>query len=697
MAGDQAQYTGDTMLMVMRPMGREAAPPYQPQELESGRENGNISEGDDDDAEDDSEDEQDEVKRDQSSQLHPDDSMHKYWYETTVRLRYIFFVFFSLALVLASALGATTECFFALLATPTSQGLTTGVVIGCVLVPVLLLTSAIYVDECIDMGLDAADRPSFGLFRATVTASFRSCCPWLQTDHVEWVLLVSMESVPILGAILTLVFADLKVYWYKDLFRGYALGGMVFAMLLCTLYVLCHIHVGHTPERDELMAVLYHNMGPLKKFKRVTKGVEKPLVDSQPHWGRACIYFGIGSVLEIFVVTLFIIFHSFFTVFIGQLLATIFWALAVRQYAPRLLGKAFWITFVFFILLTIGLLLGTLANTQTGKKSEEDKMLPIALGPWAPDYGIGAPGNLPLDFVRTEDSPRPGYPICSSIWRHPKEPATSGMDIMDMALMAYASSFGDAEDVREGLGLMLNGTRLGGWDLLEVEDPRTVGRWVVVSFPQLKLRVVSVRGTSNMKDAYADLKLYSGVAVLQMMSAFTPVLSLLPTGVLRKLMAGRVASLIFGQGYVLDDLQNAVARHKAEAERQGHKLLMTGHSLGGAFVGAVAANEELDGIGFSPPGLFYQVDKFSLSMKSLQGSFAIVQPANDVVPRVDKQRGMIQWIECNENAATCHRLTHTACELWAECGDHEKRDWRDTCSKWYNKGNINQQPSADKL
>ena len=32
--------------------------------------------------------------------------------------------------------------------------------------PISLLLTAIYVDESIDMGLDAADKPSFGLFRA---------------------------------------------------------------------------------------------------------------------------------------------------------------------------------------------------------------------------------------------------------------------------------------------------------------------------------------------------------------------------------------------------------------------------------------------------------------------------------------------------------------------------------------------------
>jgi len=671
---------------------------YHAEDLESqGGENGTSD--DVEDSEDDSESTPKVTRDGSTSQLHPDDSMHKYWYETTVRLRCIFFVFFSLAIVLAVALGSTTECFFALLATPPSQGLSAGVVFACVFVPAFLLVSAIYVDECIDMGLDAADRPSFGLFRATVTVGLKAISDRVQTDHIERTLVVALESLPIIFAIVTVVFADIKAYWYKDFARGYCLGGLVFAMLVCITYILCHIYVGHNPERDEMMAITYHNMGPLGRFKRVNKRPEKPLVDARPHWGRSVLYFLIGLFLEVLVVVLFIILHDFFTVFIGQLLATIFWALSVRQYAPRLLGKAFWSTFVFFILLTVGLLMGTLASASVGRRA--GKLLePLVLGPMAPGYGAtgGSFNDLPQNFTVSAGSPHLGYPICSTVWRYPGTPTDPpqehGLDILDLSVLAYASSFFDEADVRRGLGEMLNGTHLGDWELLEVESPRTVGRWVVVSFPALKLRVISVRGTSNVQDAYADLKVYSGVAVLQMTSVFTPVLALMPTGVTQTMMSGRLSRAIFRHHDLTLALNNAVKRHEAESSAAGQKLLLTGHSLGGALVGAASAAHGVDGIGFSPPGLYYQVQKFDLTLADLQSTFAIVQPANDVVPRVDKQRGMIQWIQCLESAAQCHRLTHTACELWARCGDSSKRDWRKTCSRWYSggpDGDINQE------
>ena len=33
------------------------------------------------------------------------------------------------------------------------------------------------------------------------------------------------------------------------------------SLRVCITYILCHIYVGHNPERDEMMAITYHNMG----------------------------------------------------------------------------------------------------------------------------------------------------------------------------------------------------------------------------------------------------------------------------------------------------------------------------------------------------------------------------------------------------------------------------------------------------
>merc|ERR1712217_152346 len=105
---------------------------------------------------------------------------------------------------------------------------------------------------------------------------------------------------------------------------------------------------------------------------------------------------------------------------------------------------------------------------------------------------------------------------------------------------------------------------------------------------------------------------------------------------------------------------------------------------------------KVSGVGFSAPGLYYQTRQFDIAEVSLQDSFTNIQPNNDVVPRVDTQRGMIQWLYCDLDPISCHKLTHTACELWAQCGDQRDRDWRKTCKRWYTKRLLNLAPDGSR-
>lgn len=60
--------------------------------------------------------------------------------------------------------------------------------------PVFLLITSVYVDECVDVGLDAADRPCFGLWRATISTAAKSISPRIYTDHVEKFLIFLIEG-----------------------------------------------------------------------------------------------------------------------------------------------------------------------------------------------------------------------------------------------------------------------------------------------------------------------------------------------------------------------------------------------------------------------------------------------------------------------------------------------------------------------
>ncbi|CAE7029026.1 unnamed protein product [Symbiodinium sp. CCMP2456] len=613
--------------------------------------------------------------------MHPDDSHSA--------VRRMFYIFFSLAVVMALALGFTAETFFFIMAAPRDGGLSVGIVGGILLTPISLLLTAIYVDECIDMGLDAADKPSFGLFRAAVTASLRGIGQ-VHTDRVERLLVLTLELVPITVAIVEFATSTHKVYWYKDVGRGYCLGGLIWALCICFSYIICHIHVGHVPWRDALMSELYHNMGPIGRFKRA-HGTDSHsmLFDKPNHWGRACCYACLGLCIEIGVVLLFLFFHRLYAICIGELFALLLWAMALRSYAPRLLGKAFWFTLIFFIALTSSLLVGTVQSAVPNPSRLE----PLVWGPVSAGFNHTLDTGLPLSFETSDLSPSPRYPICRTSWGADKQ----GLNILDLSILAFASSFGFEDDVREGLGEMLNGT-FPDWELLEVEHWSTTGRWIVVAIPSRNVRIISVRGTSSLRDAYANLQIYSSIVVLQFMGILTPVLSLMPQGVIQRVASGGISKSLRKSFRVDAGLSAAAHRHKEEARKAGQVLIMTGHSLGGALVGAVSTEVNVQGVGFSPPGLLFQKYQWDLDVSRLTRAFTVIQPTNDVVPQVDQQRGLIEWLPCKENALTCHRLTHTACLLWAQCGDSRARDWRATCSKWFGIEDLNMpQPSEDSL
>ena len=372
-------------------------------------------------------------------------------------------------------------------------------------------------------------------------------------------------------------------------------------------------------------------------------------------------------------------FNKLYAICAGELLATVLWAFALRSYAPRLLGKAFWCTLVFFVVLAASLLMGTL---QAAEPNPAD-LDPLVLGPAAAGFNQSLDSGLPLHFESSRLSPSPGYPICRTSWG-----GKEALNILDLSIFAFASSFGDEADVREGLGKMLDGV-FPDWQLLEVESFKTTGRWIVVALPSRGVRIISVRGTSSLRDAYANLQIYSSIVVLQLMGFLTPVLSLMPKGVIQRVASGSITKSFRRSFRVESRLSEAAWKHKEEARKAGQVLLMTGHSLGGALVGAVSTQVGVEGIGFSPPGLFFQKYQWDLDLFQLTKAFTVIQPTNDIVPQVDVQRGLIEWVPCTESTLTCHRLTHTACLLWAQCGDVRARDWRPTCSKWFGPEDLN--------
>lgn len=618
---------------------------------------------------------------------HPDEVVQKHWYETTVRLRATCFVFFSLALGLALSLGTVTQLFFAVLGSHL-HGVSVGLCIGSILVPPMLLVTAVMVDEMLDLGLDAMDLPTLGLFRATLTASLRQWMPSVNVVVSEKILLLLFELFPVVIAVCVFFFDSGHSRWYYRILKGYLLGGLMVAPTLTFMYVLVHIHVDSCSFRAARRAVYFAHMGHLGEFKQVNYDVGEVFANNnewQPRMQRM-VKFALAAVVTMFLVlVIFSFWQKVIFMFLGQLIVTVLLALSLRAFSPQLLGKAFWCTFSFFILLTLALIFGTISTSY-----HEEEFTPTALGPHAFGFGerVESAHDLPISFQPPLEAAS-GYPICNTYWGNRNMSAESQLGVLDMAMLAKASYASDKQR-SFAVGSMFNGTVFDDWQLIESAPDTVAGSWLVVDFPKHKTRALAIRGTFTRTEMYADLQIYSGVAVLQLFSIFSPVLKLVPSDIIQYLLAPRISWLLFGKSNIVAEIFRTVDRHHKESLEKGFALVLTGHSLGGALVGAASAEFGVPGLGFSAPGLFYQVGRLNVNIRELQKAFTVVQPSSDVVPRVDVQRGTVAWIHCDEpNPITCHKLTKTSCELWAACGDPRGRDYRKVCGTWYSSSQLN--------
>eukprot|EP00928_Gymnodinium_smaydae_P082774 TRINITY_DN6606_c0_g2_i3.p1 TRINITY_DN6606_c0_g2~~TRINITY_DN6606_c0_g2_i3.p1 ORF type:complete len:611 (-),score=62.96 TRINITY_DN6606_c0_g2_i3:84-1916(-) len=267
------------------------------------------------------------------------------------------------------------------------------------------------------------------------------------------------------------------------------------------------------------------------------------------------------------------------------------------------------------------------------------------------------------------------YPACLMRWGSPNtERKEAQLDIIDLAVFAEAM-YQRGEDVMASVKNGTTGTDIDDVVLEELAPVETVGRWGVFKLPESKVRVVAVRGTNIGRDILEDVDLFATIALLQLSGFLFPVLSALPRELVRDLIEDAAAPRAFNPW---EELVNATKTWKHKSEADGYSLVVTGHSLGGAYTAIAAAAANVSGVAFSPPGIGYTFPRFGLQDEaSITRSLTAVQPTGDLVPVVDKQVGFTQHISCRvKKTLGCHGIGTTLCELYSVCGDPRGRDSR---------------------
>ncbi|KAJ1566743.1 hypothetical protein HK405_008586 [Cladochytrium tenue] len=180
--------------------------------------------------------------------------------------------------------------------------------------------------------------------------------------------------------------------------------------------------------------------------------------------------------------------------------------------------------------------------------------------------------------------------------------------------------------------------------------------------------VVAVRGTSDLNDALQDLYLWSTSALLQTSTYMGTLVNTWPAE-----SVDRLASFIMAFGPLDSTLVywaevEAHVRHLLEQQPHGRRVLMTGHSLGGAIAAIVGAHASVPAASFSAPGLGYSTRRYALELEALQRFALNVVPWHDVVPTFDLQVGLVQAIPCAEaEFLSCHSLDLSIDTLFEQC------------------------------
>ncbi|KAI9920695.1 hypothetical protein PsorP6_002581 [Peronosclerospora sorghi] len=257
------------------------------------------------------------------------------------------------------------------------------------------------------------------------------------------------------------------------------------------------------------------------------------------------------------------------------------------------------------------------------------------------------------------------YPVCKL--------DIKSLSIVDFALIADAIYGWNTAVQVKSFTERFNGTELGDWIYVtrnnEAADHQV---WAELYFPTINMTVIAVRGTATATDALEDLHYWFGVSIMQAANIFIPFLKQLPSQFVVKML-----SMHFFQAIMPPPVYSQLLNHvNVVRKRVGDRLVLTGHSLGGAMAAMVGAKTHTPAVSFSGPGLLYTRGRFNVDDESIRDYVLTIKPRRDIVPQVDELGGMVQEIECRrDNPLACHSTITHMCELYAACGDKRERDW----------------------
>ncbi|KAI8903510.1 hypothetical protein EDD86DRAFT_195777 [Gorgonomyces haynaldii] len=237
------------------------------------------------------------------------------------------------------------------------------------------------------------------------------------------------------------------------------------------------------------------------------------------------------------------------------------------------------------------------------------------------------------------------------------------LSVYDMAILARSSYAPDPKLAREYYNWTqyptLNSFTAGEGD----DNPSRLTSFQ--EFNSGNLVVISVRGTKSVDDAFQDLYLYAASISLTASSHLGTLTSLWPTETVAYMV--HLMGSIGRGGKTLSYYESVEERAKLRL-KQNKQVILVGHSLGGAIVGIVGSRLNIPAVGFSAPGLGYQTIAYGFTEEQLQSNYVNIIPVRDLVPQVDLQMGLLQYVPCYAGQPLdCHKIARLITTLQSMC------------------------------
>jgi len=718
--------------------------------------------------------------------------------------RLSFALLMSLLLTVAVYLGAQMQIFFTVFGAmyrPESVPDFGNQLFFCLL-PILMVSFAVVVDQLVDLIFDASSSPGFGQTRAKLLAVLSA---WFSDDTkpkmwacklVDAFGFFGAELLPDVGAIYNffVIWSGDQGLWHifylghqgyqVAIFSGYVCGHLYFCLGITVLFTLLDVAEAvkeyslpadegitwpmdtiqnaleehnvrpyftwirhdifdkafYRGEEMNTLGILEHrksgraehapHIGPFGSISRYYAADEDHTHESNNHWAcicymlvpvlpwlpwlTVCYLIGIGAHNEAPLIVLsdwlvswglsdwlvswglfdsqMVIKCFFWLAAVSLWLAVCPMAFRLSKEIPNLVGAPFFGALFVTLLLTSELLINGQNFHPNG--NDQGAMRPLMTTAGEQE---ALQGGLPRWWHN------PGvaqsYPVCRMRWGARGSQVSS----LELGALAWTSYAVDCNNGSSSVSGLLNQSFWPAPELLQCNDYSDIPRWIAVRFrgkPEDNGEdtiVVAVKGTSTKADGYLDTDLFTTIEVLQMFSFMAPILKVVPEELIAWLL-GKVKVATVGRGGAYEQsIWNSLVSNLTHLQSNNprSKLVLTGHSLGGAIAEVVAARLGLSALVWSAPGTRYLERFFNITEEQEQRDVVVVMPDNDVVPRVDVHTAVVQKIQCwkknhqVESPLECHSIAKSSCEVWRVCGDEPKRrNFNYTCSPFVNATNL---------